>query len=173
MFWKEFFTNIVFNYIGKISSRLKKYIYPLEKLKEDITIDVRSNNPIAFHLHNIPVVTIYFTITNMSQYLTLTLDRLIFDLWLKSEHGTEPLFHKAHCLEKEEIKIKERKDIFCALDLNNPQIQKLEKVKEEEEEEEEEEPPTANITVTAYFNSKLYEEVEIKKHLEYIPCKIQ
>ena len=167
MFLEEFFTNIVFNYIGKISSRLKKYIYPLEKLKEDITIEVRSINPIAFHLHNIPVVTIYFTITNMSQYLTLTLDRLIFELWLKSEHGTEPLFHKAHCLEKEEIKIKERKDIFCELDLNNPQIQKLEKVKEGKE------PPTANITVTAYFNSKLYEEVEIKKHLEYIPCKIQ
>ncbi len=167
MFWTEFFTNIIFNWIGIISSRLKKYIYPLEKLKEDITIDVRSINPITFQLHNIPVVTIYFTITNMSQYLALTLDRLIFELWLNSEHGTEPLFHKAPCLEKEEIKIKERKDIFCELDLNNPQIQKLEKVKEEEE------PPTANITVTAYFNSKLYEEVEIKKHLEYIPCKIQ
>ncbi|MCK4475534.1 MAG: hypothetical protein KAU16_02305 [Methanophagales archaeon] len=167
MFWKEFFTNIVFNYIGKISSRLKKYIYPLEELKEDIIIDVRSINPIMFHSHNIPVVTIYFTITNMSQYLTLTIDRLIFKLWLESEHRTEPLFHKAHCLEKEEIKIKERRDIFCELDLNNPQIQKLEKVKEGKE------PPTANITVTAYFNSKLYEEVEIKKHLEYIPYKIR
>ena len=54
---------------------------------------------------------------------------LIFELWLKSEHGTELLYHKAPCLEKEEIKIKERKDIFCELDLNNLKFKNLRKSK--------------------------------------------
>ena len=114
--WIGILENILFNSIGKIFSGLQKKIYPIKKLEEDIKIDVRSVNPISFELYNIPVVIVYFEITNMSQYLTLTLDRLIFDLGLKSEHGTQPLLHKAHSVEKEEIKQKESKDVFCKIE---------------------------------------------------------
>ena len=164
--WIGILENILFNSIGKIFSGLQKKIYPIKKLEEDIKIDVRSVNPISFELYNIPVVIVYFEITNMSQYLTLTLDRLIFDLGLKSEHGTQPLLHKAHSVEKEEIKQKESKDVFCKIELKKSQIQKLKEVKEEKE------PPSATIYLKAYFNSRLYAVEKVIK-LENMPCKIE
>ena len=164
--WTGILENILFNSIGRISSGLQERIYPIKQLEEDIKIDVRSSNPISFDLYNIPVVKIYFEITNMSQYLTLTFDRLIFDLWLNSEHEYQPLLHKAHFVEKEEIKQKESKNIFCEVELKNSQIQKLKEVKEEKE------PPSATIILKAYFDSRLYA-VEKEINLENMPCKIE
>lgn len=163
--WVGVLENILFNSIGRISSGLQKKIYPIDKLKQEIEIDVSSSNPITFSLHNIPTVIIYFEITNLSQYLVLTLDRLIFDLWLHSEHEFQPLLHKAHFCEKTEIK-KGKKSVFCKIELKQSHIQKFKEIKDEKK------PPSATINLKAYFNSRLYE-VEMDKNLENKFCKIE
>lgn len=162
----EILEYVVFNSLGQLFPILQKKIYSSKDLEKDIEIDVRSTSPISFQLSNIPVAIIYFKITNKSQYLNLVLDRLSFDLWIKSEHQNQPFLNKASFVEKEEIKQKDSKDIFCKIELKNSQIQKLKEIKEEKK------LPSTSIYLNAYFNTSLY---EIKKvvRLENKSCEIE
>jgi hypothetical protein len=60
----------------KLGSRL----YPTQKIADRIKIDLR-NNPVAINPGEVPTISIWFRITNMSP-LNIVLDRLLIDFWI-------------------------------------------------------------------------------------------
>jgi hypothetical protein len=167
---KEFLFNSIFGSLGRLSSGVQKKIYPIEQLKKDIKIGIRCSNPISFnHTQKIPLASIYFEIINMSQYLSLTLDRLVFELWLDLRLKSGPEFQpflRNNQVRKKEISVKGIEEVYCEVELDDSQLRKLKQVQKREKQQ------TATIYLTAYFSSRLYE-VIIQEDLKNIPYKIE
>jgi hypothetical protein len=68
--------------LAKLPGWLIRYFYNPEKIANFIDIDLRSNAPINIHFGmEIPEIVLYFHINNRTPF-TLTLDRLLIDLWV-------------------------------------------------------------------------------------------
>lgn len=167
---KEFLLTSLFGSLGRISSWVQKKIYPIEQLRNDIKIGIRCSNPILFnHTQKIPLASIYFEIINMSQYLSLTLDRLVFELWLELQLKSGPEFQpflRNNQVMKKEISVKRIEEVYCEVELDDSQLRKLKQVQKRGGQQ------TATIYLTAYFSSRLYE-VIIQEDLKNIPYKIE
>jgi hypothetical protein len=160
--WIEILKEALF----KLLPFLRKMIYPLDKLKEDIQIGLRPTNPVSFEIYNIPKVVIYLEITNLSQYLPVTLDRLYIDVWLKSEHEDQPLIWKLHYLEKQEIKQKKKLDVYIPYELNFYHVKKLQKIRKETS------PPKVTFHIDGYFNCEMGS-VKKSVKIEHVNCVIE
>ena len=153
--------------MGILPKFILNRIYPPSEREKDIDIDIRSSgDPITFLLNGeIPDLHIYFKITNKSPYLDLNIDRIVFDMQLKSERGHTSLLHGTF-LDKPQIKRKESKNVMAEVELKSSQIKKLEEVKQEQD------PPYATIYVKAYFDSNLGQ-IKKETHLKNNACKIE
>lgn len=162
--------NFIFEGLFKILShtfpKISKKMYPKDKFRGDIEIDVRSTNPISFSLtSNIPTLNLYIKITNKSPYLDIYFDRAIFSVWIRSKHGYQPVIEEGYFLRKEKIKRRETKELFCQMELKYSQVNFLKKIKEDKE-------ISATLMFDTYIGSMIY---QIKKevNLENKQCKIE
>ena len=148
------------------SSFTKKLIYREKKFLNDVEIDVRSSNPVSFTLTSqIPTANIYLKIANKSQFLEAIFDRAVFTVWIRSDRGEQPILHQAYIISKTKIKQKKSEEIFCQFDLNERQINFLEKIKESRK-------LTATLNLEIYIDSSLYHHLFKKVRLENRPCEI-
>jgi hypothetical protein len=118
-------------------------MYPESRLKEAITIDTRTTNPIIFHLGMyIPMLHTWFTVTNFTN-LDWRLEDFFVEVWLGQPIAI------AECIDRPGmIRRKSKCDVFATSILNELQVARL-------KEEKAKGNPTATIYVNAYFESKL------------------
>lgn len=159
---KEFILSLLFRLLPFI----RKWIYPEKEFLDDIEVDVRSSNPVSFTLSTqIPVANIWLKITNKSQYLETIFDRAVLSVWIRSDRGEQPILHQAHITSKTKIKKKKSEEIFYQLDLNERQINFLEKIKGSGK-------LSATLYLEIYIDSSLYHHLFKKVRLENRPCEI-
>ena len=147
-------------------ARIRKLIYGEKKFLDDIEIDVRASNPVSFSLgSNMPTANIYLRISNKSQYLEAIFDRAILRVWINSDDGQRPILNQMHIISKKTIKQKKSEEVFCQVDLNERQINCLERIKGSKRLE-------SNLYIQVYIDSSIYHHLLKEISLENRPCKI-
>ncbi len=163
----EIVSSILFKSIGRVFPYLQRKIYSKQEFERDIEIDVRSTNPISFSLNSeIPSANIYLKVDNKSQYLEIILRVSLTSLWLTHDKGSQPIIKEIRNFPEVQIKPKGTQDIFYEVELNESQINYLNKIKGSKE-----------LLATLYLKvdviSPLYQIKQKYVVLEDKPCKIE
>jgi hypothetical protein len=129
----------------KLLSHLPNWLisrmYPTAKIESEIKIELRSNRPIVISRTDIPSISIYFTITNLS-LVDLILDRLLIELWI-----SQPTLYGA-VLERSKVPKRDDTTIYFTGLLTGPQIEHIKKHTHDRTIAE------IQISTKAYFESK-------------------
>ena len=157
----------LFKVLNKIFPFLAKKIYPESKFRKHIDIDVLSTNPIEISLNGrIPEITIHLKITNRSPYIDVKFDRAVFELWVKSDRGFQPLLYNFWILTPIYIRKGESEEIFCQKELNKFQVEFVEEIKNSKE-------ITASLLrFNSCFTSTLYPDIVLDTKLKNKPCRV-
>ncbi len=132
--YTEIIKETIYKSAGRVLPWLQKKIYPEDEFKKDIEIDVRSVNPLAFCLTcNIPTVTLYLQIRSKSQYLEITIEKLFFDIWIRSDKGNQPVIHQGMMPSHQRIGKKGTEELYWKTELNPHQIEFLKGIKDSKE----------------------------------------
>lgn len=134
--------------MGKIANRipgfLRRKLFPIAKVQEQIKIELRGDAPITPWLRDNPYIDMYFEITNLS-HLTITLDRLLIEVW----YG-QPLFNN-WTLKRYEIPARQtQKDIHYRHYLTEAQKERVQAFQDGTIQY-----GTITVHLTAYFESKI------------------
>lgn len=165
--WKNIISEVFFNILSlqKIKDRIKKKIYPFDQFKKDIIVDTRSSNPIIFILNtDIPIVHIWLSVTNKSQYLEAIFDRAELLSLHVHGNGLRCILSHKHIMPKKTIYKKGESEIFCSFELNEKQIDILKQIDNTSR-------ISANLSLEYHINSSLYSFSD-KITLDSRPCEI-
>lgn len=118
-------------------------LYPPKKIEDQVKIDLRGSNPIGIAFGtDIPSISIYFTINNMSP-ADLILDRFLVDLWV-----SQPTMYGA-VLQRYLIPKRAQSELYFTDLLTIPQQKQIEKHIEGQSIRE------IRIGIDAYFESQI------------------
>lgn len=132
--------------INWIPSLLRRKLFPITEVREQIKIELRGNAPITPWMQENPYIDMWFEITNLS-HLTVTLDRLFIEVW----YG-QPLF-SAWTLKRYEIPASQtQKDIHHRHYLTEPQKAQVQAYQDRAIQDRF---ITITVHLTAYFESKI------------------
>lgn len=127
---------------------------------------MRSSNPLTFTLNSdIPHATLYLKIINKSQYLEITFDRALLEIWIKSDKSFQPVIYQGKMISRQRIGKKETKELYWNTELNEYQTRFLKAIIDSRD-------LYATVTINYDINSDLYE-ISDKIGLESKPCKIE
>ncbi|MCK9441709.1 MAG: hypothetical protein M0Q13_09840 [Methanothrix sp.] len=87
-------SEMVLKYLPK---QLIRYLYPTTRIAKEIKINLRGNNPIQLTRYDIPQISLWFEITNLS-LVDLVLDRML----IKIQINNQPILYGA-MLRRQEI----------------------------------------------------------------------
>lgn len=162
----EIINGLFFQSIARIWPWLRIKIYPKDEFKKDIEIDVRSSNPLTFILNcDIPHVALYIEINNKSQYLELTIEKIFFEIWIKSDLGSQPVIYQGKMIAHPRVGKKEMKTLYWTSELNCYQTEFLKARKDSKD-------LSATLHIDYDINSKIYE-ITNQIKLENRQCKIE
>jgi hypothetical protein len=97
---------------------ISRRLYPTQKIAEQIKIDLRSN-PIAISPGDVPSVSLWFQISNMSP-LNLVLDRLLIEFWV-----SQPTLYGKMLARYEIPKSSHRDDVYFRDSLSETQLRQI------------------------------------------------
>ncbi|MBA7508711.1 hypothetical protein ES705_00643 [subsurface metagenome] len=164
---KELLLSFFFKIFKKVIPIISRKIYPQKEFIKDIEIRAREQYPaIVVRLYGIPTIDVYLLIKNNSPYINVFLEGGIFSLWIKDDRGLGKLLNQVCINEKLNIKKKETKQIYRAIELKQSQIDYLKNTKASKE-------LTVNIDLIVYIRSLLYNFIKTEVSLKNISCKIQ
>lgn len=163
---QDVINEIFFQSIGRFWPRLREKIYPKDEFIKDIEFDVRSSNPLSFSLNSeIPHASLYLKIINKSQYLEITFDRALLEIWIRSDRGSQPVIYQGKMISRQRIGKKETRELYWNTELNEYQTRFLKAIKDSRD-------LSATVTINYDINSDLYEIID-QIRLENKPCKIE
>lgn len=163
---QDVINEMFFQSIGRFWPLLRKKIYPKDKFVKDIEFDVRSNNPLTFTLNSdIPHATLYLKIINKSQYLEITFDRALLEIWIRSDRGDQPVIYQGNMMSRQRIGKKGAEGLYWKTELNDYQTKFLKTIKDSRD-------LSATVTINYDINCDLYE-ISDQITLRDRPCKIE
>jgi hypothetical protein len=89
-----------------LPKRLIRYLYPTTRIAQEIKIDLRGNNPIQIARYDIPKISLWFEITNLS-LVDLVLDRMLIEIQINSQ----PILYGA-MLRRQEIPKRNKTGVY-------------------------------------------------------------
>ncbi|CAG1006078.1 MAG: hypothetical protein MPEBLZ_03227 [Candidatus Methanoperedens nitroreducens] len=163
---QDVINEIFFQSIGRFWPWLRKRIYRKDKFVKDIEFDVRSSNPLTFILNSqIPHATLYLKIINKSQYLEITFDRALLEIWIRSDRGEQPVIYQGKMISRKRIEKKGTAELYWTTELNDYQTKFLKTIKDSRD-------LSATVTINYDINSDLYE-INDQITLGNRQCKIE
>lgn len=167
----EIVSSILFKSIGRLFPYLQRKIYSKQEFERDIEIYVGSTDPISNHVSfslnsEIPFANIYLKVDNKSQYLDVMLRISLTSLRLKHDKYSQQIIKEIRNFPEVQIKPKGTGYLCYTVELNESQINYLNKIKDNKE-------LSAEIYLKVDIASSLYQIKEKPFYLENKPCKIE